>query len=120
MSQEELAKKVGYKSRSSINKIELARSLPLSKVEIMATALDCTPSYLMGWTDEENEAISTIRNKLDPVPPKGEITETERHILFCYHLLSAEMKENVDEILERAYDRHLREEKKNAEGNFAS
>lgn len=53
MSQDELAKKVGYKSRSSINKIELSRSLPLSKVEVMATALDCPPSYLMGWEPEE-------------------------------------------------------------------
>lgn len=52
MSQDELAKKVGYKSRSSIQKIESARSLPLSKVVRMANALDCTPAYLMGW--EEN------------------------------------------------------------------
>lgn len=51
LSQEELAKKVGYKSRSSINKIELARDLPLRKVELMAKALDTTPGYLMGWKE---------------------------------------------------------------------
>ena len=51
MSQEELAKKVGYKSRSSIQKIESARNLPLKKVRKMASALDCTPAYLMGWED---------------------------------------------------------------------
>lgn len=49
MSQDELAKKVGYKSRSSIQKIENARRLPLPKVEKMALALGCTPSQLMGW-----------------------------------------------------------------------
>ena len=53
MSQDELAKKIGYKSRSSINKFETSRSLPLEKVEIVAKALDCSPSYLMGWLDEE-------------------------------------------------------------------
>ena len=31
--QDELAKKCGYKSRSSINKIELSRNLPLPKIE---------------------------------------------------------------------------------------
>ena len=51
MSQDELAKKVGYKSRSSIQKIESARTLPLKKVSQMAKALDCSPSYLMGWDD---------------------------------------------------------------------
>ena len=40
LSQDELAKKVGYKSRSSINKIELSRDLPLKKVELMAKALN--------------------------------------------------------------------------------
>lgn len=52
MSQDELAKKVGYKSRSSIQKIEVARNLPINKVEKMAAALDCTPGYLMGWEDD--------------------------------------------------------------------
>lgn len=51
LSQDELAKKVGYKSRSSIQKIECARDLPLKKVTKMASALNCTPSYLMGWED---------------------------------------------------------------------
>lgn len=55
LSQEELAKKVGYKSRSSINKIELSRDLPLRKVELMAKALDTTPSDLMGWTYDPND-----------------------------------------------------------------
>lgn len=53
MSQDELAKKTGYKSRSSIQKIECARNLPLSKVEVMARALDCSPSVLMGWDELE-------------------------------------------------------------------
>lgn len=51
MSQDELAKKVGYKSRSSIQKIEASRDLPLRKVKKMADALETTPSYLMGWED---------------------------------------------------------------------
>lgn len=57
MTQDELAKKVGYKTRASINQIELnARNLTQSKIMSFAKALNTTPSYIMGW-DEENEAI---------------------------------------------------------------
>ena len=56
MSQDELAKKVGYKSRSSINKIEGdGRGLPQTKIVSFAKALETTPSYLMGWTDESSK-----------------------------------------------------------------
>ena len=63
MSQDELAKKVGYKSRSSIQKIEAARNLPTTKIEIMANALDTTPSYLMGW----DGAIKELQRQVKPI-----------------------------------------------------
>lgn len=56
MSQEELAKKIGYKSRSSINKIEMGENdIPQSKIVAFANALDTTPTYLMGWEDEDDD-----------------------------------------------------------------
>lgn len=55
MSQDELAKKCGYSSRSTINKIELdQRNLPQPKVVAMANALGVHVGYLFGITDEEN------------------------------------------------------------------
>ena len=52
MSQDDLAKKVGYKSRSSINKIELdLYSLKQSKIKAIADALETTPSYIRGWDE---------------------------------------------------------------------
>lgn len=55
LTQDELAAKTGYKSRASINKIELdAQTLTQPKIKIMAEVLETTPSYLMGW-EEENE-----------------------------------------------------------------
>ena len=54
MSQEELAKKVGYKSRSSVNKIETdGRGLPQNKIVMFARALQTTPADLMGGTAED-------------------------------------------------------------------
>jgi len=67
MSQEELAKRIGYKSRSSINKIELdLYSLQQSKIKAIADALDTTPSYIMGWDEEasRNEWASKFRDSV--------------------------------------------------------
>ena len=59
MSQEELAFKLGYKSRSSINKIEMGdNDIPQSKILAFANALDTTPSYLMG-IDTQNDKNQT-------------------------------------------------------------
>lgn len=52
LSQDELAKRLGYKSRSSINKIELdQRNLTQSKIKAIADALETTPAYIMGWEE---------------------------------------------------------------------
>ncbi len=57
LTQDELAKKVGYKSRSSINKIELGKTdITQSKVVAFADVLRTTPAYIMGW-DEELESL---------------------------------------------------------------
>ena len=53
LSQDELARRLGYKSRSSINKIERdAGGLPQTKIADIAKALQTTPSYIMGWHEE--------------------------------------------------------------------
>ena len=53
LSQEELAHKLGYKSRSSINKIELdSRQRAQKHIKAIADALNTTPSYIMGWDNE--------------------------------------------------------------------
>lgn len=60
MSQDELAKVVGYDNRASISKIESNLiDLNISKVKVFARALHCTPSELMGWTKEDEETNST-------------------------------------------------------------
>lgn len=54
MTQDELAKKLGYKSKTSINKIEQNwRNLTQSKIKAIADALDTTPMWIMGWQNDE-------------------------------------------------------------------
>jgi len=65
MSQEELAHKLGYKSRSSVNKIELGgQNLTQKKIKKIADALDTTPEYIMGW-DEEIHHINYSKEYYD-------------------------------------------------------
>ena len=53
LSQEELAEKMNYKSKTSIHKIEVGiTDLPLSKVKELAAVLKTTPAYLMGWEEK--------------------------------------------------------------------
>lgn len=69
LSQDELGKRLGYKSRSSINKIELdQRNLTQSKIKAIADALDTTPAYIMGWNEPDitpmGETSKRIQNAL--------------------------------------------------------
>lgn len=72
LTQEELAEKLGYKSRSTINKVELGKNdLTQSKIIAYAKALDTTPNYLMDY-DNNIEPISLERNVVK-IPVLGRI-----------------------------------------------
>lgn len=73
LSQEELAEKMNYKSKTSIHKIEVGiTDLPLSKVKELAAVLKTTPAYLMGWEDKKEEKsnlnIDTINSDYIMIP----------------------------------------------------
>lgn len=52
MSQEDLARKMGYSSRTSINKIENGRPCSQKIIMRLAKALDTNIAYLMGWDED--------------------------------------------------------------------
>ncbi len=63
LSQEKLASALGYKSRSSINKIERNhRNLTQRKIKAIADVLQTTPDYIMGWTEEQKASAAQKRN----------------------------------------------------------
>ena len=65
LSQEELAQRMGYRSKSSITKLEKGvNDIPQSKVEEFAAALETTPAWLMGL---EN-AVSAPPPGFEPLP----------------------------------------------------
>ena len=63
MSQDELAEKMGYKSRSTIAKIEKGvNDVTQTNIVKFAEVLRTTPAYLMGWeqTEKKNNVIADI------------------------------------------------------------
>lgn len=55
MTQEDLANKLGYKSKTTIAKIENGTNdITQSRVVDFANVLNTTPAYLMGWNNEAN------------------------------------------------------------------
>lgn len=97
MSQDELAHKVGYKSRSSIQKIESARKLPLDKIERMAIALECSISYLMDWNEEAPE--QQISEAYYQGGIRRTITDREIDLIILYRAASRDTQTAVNKIL---------------------
>lgn len=80
MSQDELAQRVGYTSRSSINKIEIERQgIPTQKIKDFASALSVSPEYIMGWCDKPIEQN-----------PTNQLSEDEKTMLELFKRLTKE------------------------------
>ena len=72
LTQEELALRMGYKSRVSINKIENGRPVSQKIIARLAEALDVSIPYLMGWDETPAEELQDMgalaaQLLLDPV-----------------------------------------------------
>ena len=88
MSQEELAKRLGYKSRSTIAKIESGENdITQSKIVAFAKALGVKPGYLMGWEDA-------------PASPSLSLTQQEETHIKKYRQLDADGKEEIDDLID--------------------
>jgi transcriptional regulator with XRE-family HTH domain len=73
ITQSELARRMGYKHKSSINKIELGKNdVSQSKIIRFAEALNTTPAYLMGWETSEAARLRLYTNKLNGLIDKIE------------------------------------------------
>ena len=73
MSQEELAMRMGYSSRTSINKIENGRPCSQKIIARLAEALNVSIPYLMGWEEKEE----------NPTAIDDGISEVKRELIDC-------------------------------------
>lgn len=96
ISQDELARRLGYKSRSSINKIELGlQNLNQSKIKAIADALQTTPSFIMGWT--EDKKVPTPENE-------DGLTENQQYLIDAIRNMSPENAKKLRVIVEQVID----------------
>ena len=108
ISQEELAKRMGYKSRSSINKIEKGENdIPQSKIVAFAQALRTTPEALMGWEQSsapasgDLPAVSPTGQKIDARTRRQlEKVLDDDNLTYNGVVLNGEDKEKVKKALE--------------------
>ena len=92
LSQEELAHKMGLKSRSSITRIEKSGdNVSLKDVERFSEFFGVSPLYLMGWVDENGVSIE---NK-----------QRENEIIDLYNQLSPEKQLLVQGLIEAFLER---------------
>lgn len=105
MTQQELAARLGYKSTSTIAKIEAGiNDIPQAKIVAFARALATTPGALLGLGDEHG-AI-TEKNISMPLPEKNvALTDQERALIEKYRVLNEAGKEYIDEQLDFALGR---------------
>lgn len=85
LSQEELAHKMGLKSRSSITRIEKSGdNVSLKDVERFSNFFGCSPLYLMGWDGES----------------QNEGSEHEQQFVALYSRLDENQRKLIDNMLE--------------------
>ena len=102
MTQEELANRLGYKSKTSINKIELGvQDPPQKKIAEFARALETDPAVLMGWQHIE-EFLERERNDVDGYEKAKWIVgtnETIKDIVIAYNDADSITQQMVRRIL---------------------
>lgn len=87
MSQDELARLVGYSGRSAISKIENGeREIRQSMIVKIAAALHTTPSYIMGWDDDDSPSTPAA---------SPAYSREEQDVIEAYRGLSDEGKNMV-------------------------
>ena len=109
LSQDELAKKLGYKDRSSITRIENGeRDLPQSKVVAIANALSTTPGYIMGWEQDEPPIDLDVIAKAVEIARKSTENEQIRRLTTYAKKLSQSDLDRLIEIAKMWSDNDVR------------
>lgn len=117
LSQDELATMLGYKSRSSINKIERdGQNLPQPKIMQIARALNVKPSYIMGWEQESGVFYGIDSKFFGKQEVHVLLTEEEFALIKKYRQLDADGKADINDLIDSKLARAERAAKEQEEG----
>lgn len=112
LSQEDLAKLVGYNVRSAIHKIETNKAnIRISDLELYATALNTSPEYLMGWVEDpeiKHDDIYKNVNIFEKIPVVGNVAAgngvyADNDILFYEQVPKTWIDSNYNYVLLKVF-----------------
>ena len=94
MSQEELGKRVGVQ-RAAIQKYEkgTVENIPIKTIEKIAQIFDVSPTYIVGWTDENTNPLAVEVKVLQGVKKFYGVEAVD--ILECYVALNTKGKRRL-------------------------
>lgn len=91
LTQDELAVRVGYRHKTSVNKIETGeRKLMQDKILAFAKALNTTPEVIMGWAPMDEQETYNL-------------TKKESVLIDKYRAIDDRGRSNVDAVLDQEY-----------------
>lgn len=105
LSQDELAKRLGYRDKTSISKIENSGDdISMKKIARVAAALGVTSAYLMGWEGENPTFPRKNPSPLSLVNNPMERKQIERALEYYsrYEQAPKSVQETIDMILKSA------------------
>lgn len=104
MTLEELGNKVGV-GKSTVRKWEtgMIENMRRDKIKKVADALNVTPDYLMGWSEQPHEFLVDGLRVEVPTLPQGDreeaLREKAKMLYESYHNASPEVQKAVDLLL---------------------
>lgn len=96
--QETLAFKLGYKGRSSVNKVENSNDVTMKKLKMYAEALDTTVSYLAGW---EDDILEIDTDSIVDVMSRPHILEYAKRLMMLSESSQQTIYDNIDFLLKK-------------------
>lgn len=110
LTQDELARKMGYKNRSVVSAMEAATELSLKKVKKVATALNVDPGYLMGYPSvrkgdteiifDSEKIQAAIERAIAQSYVKQMFSDIEIQIIKKYRMISDDQKQMILKMLD--------------------
>ena len=73
------------------------KKIPMDRLELLASALDVSSAYLMGWDDRAQIDLNDPLLELARVKPS--LSEEEADLVRCWRLATDEQKQNIAFIL---------------------
>ena len=106
LTQEDLAHRMGYKSKAAVCKVEGGEdNITSDRIEKFAKALSCTPAYLMGWDQKPQVYYTADEFELEWHKNGGgahpiDLSTLERCLVYAFRCADKITQDNICKLLD--------------------